>query len=68
MPMPFRSHWSSSVRNGGDTLLCDRAEATANSIGAKSGETPPPTYDPAGIIVVASAWLAFYVAAVLHLL
>jgi hypothetical protein len=26
------------------------------------------TYDPAGIIVVASAWLAFYVAAVFHLL
>jgi hypothetical protein len=26
------------------------------------------TYDPAGIIVVASAWLAFYVAAVTHLL
>src|SRR4051794_21328236 len=26
------------------------------------------TYDPAGIIVVASAWLAFYVAAVIHLL
>jgi hypothetical protein len=26
------------------------------------------TYDPAGIIVVAIAWLAFYVAAVIHLL
>ena len=25
------------------------------------------TYDPAGIIVVASAWLAFYVAAVIQL-
>ena len=26
------------------------------------------SYDPTGIIVVASAWLAFYVAAVFHLL
>ena len=26
------------------------------------------TYDPAGIIVVASAWLAFYVVAVIQLL
>jgi hypothetical protein len=26
------------------------------------------TYDPAGIVVVASGWLAFYVAAVIHLL
>ena len=26
------------------------------------------TYDQTGIIVVASAWLAFYVAAVIHLL
>ena len=26
------------------------------------------TYDPSGLIVVASAWLAFYVAAVIHLL
>ena len=26
------------------------------------------TYDPAGVIVVASAWLAFYVAAVIQLL
>jgi hypothetical protein len=25
-------------------------------------------YDPTGIIVVASAWLAFYLAAVIHLL
>jgi hypothetical protein len=25
-------------------------------------------YDPAGIIVVASAWLAFYVATLIHLL
>jgi hypothetical protein len=25
------------------------------------------TYDPAGLIVVASAWLAFYAAAVIHL-
>jgi len=26
------------------------------------------TYDPTGMIVVASAWLAFYIAAVIHLL
>ena len=44
MPMPFRSHSSSLVRNGGDTRFCDRAEATANSISADSGEMlPPPT-------------------------
>ena len=68
MPMPFRGHSISPARNGADKRLCDQAEATANLIGAKSGETPPPPTIKTGIIVVASAWLAFYVAAVIHLL
>jgi hypothetical protein len=40
MPMPFRGHSISPARNGADGRSCDQAGAMANSIGAKSGETP----------------------------
>jgi hypothetical protein len=67
MPMLF-SQWNSPARHARDSRLCDRAGATADSISAKIRRDPHGPYDPAGIIVVASVWLAFYVANVIHLL
>ena len=66
--MPFRSHWISPVRNGGDTLLVRSGRGDGEFDQREIRRDASATYDPAGIIVVASAWLAFYVAAVFHLL
>ena len=60
-PLEFagEERWRPSVRSGrGDGEFHQREIRRDASA----------TYDPAGIIVVASAWLAFYVAAVIHLL
>jgi hypothetical protein len=42
----------------------ERSESDRHDI-ARDARAP---YDPAGLMVVASAWLAFYVVAVIHLL
>jgi hypothetical protein len=60
-PLEFagEERWRPSVRSGPGNGEFDRREIQREvSV----------TYDPSGIIVVASAWLAFYVAAVIHLL
>ena len=66
--MPFRSHWISPVRNGADKLLVRSGRGNGEFDQREIRRDASATYDPAGIIVVASAWLAFYVAAVIHLL
>jgi hypothetical protein len=64
LPRPFEfageERWRPSVvRSGSGNGEFDRREIQ-REVSA--------TYNPTGIIVVASAWLAFYVAAVIHLL
>ena len=68
MPMPFRGHSISPARNGADGRSCDQAEGDGEFDRREIRRDAAVTYDPAGIIVVASAWLAFYVVAVIQLL